>query len=258
MRAYRQSELRFVSQACLHLCMPWDFWLLFLILGVVLQWRGRYRMQQFMALPELSGRARIMLYLSTILFQWSLAAIVGWRASARGLTARDLALTEGKTPAVLVVAFVGAVLVGSAHWMNMRRIARSKLPAAKSLRAIGARLFPRTGIELVGYVLLALTAGCCEEFLFRGFVIAALLHLNLSSWLVVPLSAAMFGLAHLYQGKSGSVGTGILGIVFGAVRIAYHSLFPVVLWHAVLDLVAGIAGSKYLVGQESALEKEIQ
>ncbi len=250
----RSGRLRFVSLPCLHLCMPWDFWLIFLILGVVLPWRGRHRMKYFMALPEASGRERIKLYLSTILFQWLLAAIVCWRAVARGLTIQELGITAGRTPGVFVVAFVGAVLIAAAHWMNMRRMGRSKHPAATLLRAMGARLFPRTSTELVFYVLLALTAGCCEEFLFRGFVIAALFHLSLSKWIVIPLSAAMFGAAHLYQGKGGSVGTALLGILFGAVRIAYHSLFPVVLWHAVLDIVAGIAGAKYLVGPESAVE----
>jgi len=232
--------------------MPWDFWLIFLILGVILPWRGRHRMKHFMALPEVGGRERIKLYLSTILFQWSLAAIVGWRAFARGLTARDLGVQT--TPAVFLVASVGAVLIAVAHWMNMRRMGRSRHPAAERLRAMGARLFPRTTAELISYVLLAVTAGCCEEFLFRGFVIAALFHLHLSSWVVIPLSATMFGVAHLYQGKGGSVGTAILGVVFAEVRITYYSLLPVVLWHAVLDIVAGVAGAKYLVGQESAME----
>jgi membrane protease YdiL (CAAX protease family) len=248
------GELRFDSLACLHLCMPWDFWLIFLILGVVLPWRGRHRMQHFMALPEASGRERIKLYLTTILFQWSLAAIVCWRVVARGITVRELGVTPGRTPGVFVVAFAGAVLIAAAHWMNMRRMGSSKHPAAEKLRAMGARLFPRTSTELIFYVLLALTAGCCEEFLFRGFVIAALFHLSLSKWIVIPLSAAMFGVAHLYQGKGGSVGTALLGILFAAVRIAYHSLFPVVLWHAVLDVVAGIAGTRYLVRRESAME----
>ncbi len=234
--------------------MPWDLWLIFLILGVVLPWRGRHRMKHFMALPEASGRERIKLYLTTILFQWSLAAMVCWRAVARGLTLRELGVTPGRTPGVLVVGCAGAVLIAAAHWMNMRRLGRSTHAAAERLRAMGARLFPRTATELIIYVLLAVTAGCCEEFLFRGFVIAALFHLSLTKWIVIPLSAAMFGVAHLYQGKGGSVGTALLGVLFGAVRITYHSLFPVVLWHAVLDIVAGIAGSKYLVGQESAAE----
>jgi membrane protease YdiL (CAAX protease family) len=234
--------------------MPWDFWLIFLILGVVLPWRGRHRVRHFMALPEVGGRERIKLYLSTILFQWALAAFVCWRAVARGLTGRELGVQLGWTPAVFFVAFAGAVLIAAAHWMNMRRMGRSKHPAAESLRAMGTRLFPRTATELIIYVLLAVTAGCCEEFLFRGFVIAALFHLNLSSWIVISLSAVMFGAAHLYQGKGGSMGTAILGVVFAAVRIAYHSLLPVVLWHAVLDIVAGIAGAKYLLEQPTATE----
>jgi uncharacterized protein len=59
------------------------------------------------------------------------------------------------------------------------------------------------------------------------------------------LSSLMFGVAHLYQGKGGSVGTGVLGTLFAVTRIAYHSLFPVVVWHAVLDIVAGIAGTRF-------------
>lgn len=234
--------------------MPWDFWLIFFILGVVLPWRGRHRMEHFMTLPQVTGRERLRLYLSTILFQWSLAAIVGWRAFARGLTASQLGVELVHKPAMLLVALVGAVLIAAAHWMNMRRMGRAKHPAAEKLRAMGARLFPRTAVELIFYILLAVTAGCCEEFVFRGFVIAALFRIHLASWVVVCLSAAMFGVAHLYQGKGGSVGTGILGVIFGSVRIAYHSLFPVVLWHAVLDVVAGIAGAKYLTAKEPAGE----
>ena len=113
---------------------------------------------------------------------------------------------------------------------------------------MATRLFPRSPLETVFYILLAVTAGICEEFIFRGFVIAALFQAGLSAWMVIVLSSAMFGVAHLYQGKSGSVGTGILGALFALVRIAYHSLLPVVIWHAVLDIVAGLAGARYFAG----------
>ena len=96
---------------------------------------------------------------------------------------------------------------------------------------------------------MALTAGICEEFIFRGFVIAALFGAGLSSWAAVIASSLMFGVAHLYQGKGGSVGTGILGLLFASIRIAYGSIFPVVIWHAVLDIVAGVAGAKYFAPQ---------
>jgi len=226
--------------------MPWDFWLIFFFLSVLLPWRGGQRMRHLMALANVTGRDRIRLYLSTILFQWLLTAMVAWRAFARGLTRQDLALTGGFVSSIMLLTLAGAILIAGAHWMNLRRMARSNHPAIESLRALGRRLFPHSAIELVFYIILALTAGLCEEFIFRGFVMAALFRAGLSNWEVILFSSVMFGVAHLYQGKSGSLGTGILGALFAAVRIAYHSLLPVVVWHAVLDIVAGIVGARYL------------
>jgi membrane protease YdiL (CAAX protease family) len=237
--------LHFARPACLHHCVPWDFWLIFFFLSVFLPWRGRERIRHLLGLAHVSTRDRIQLYIWTILFQWVLAIVVGWRAVARGLSNDELGLTGGWTPTILLLSIAGAGLIGVAHWMNLRRMARSNHPALERLRALGARLFPRSTSELVFYIVLALTAGICEEFIFRGFVIAALFRAGLSTWTVVLVSALMFGVAHLYQGKGGSAGTGILGIVFAMVRITYHSLLPVTAWHAALDIVAGIAGARF-------------
>jgi hypothetical protein len=38
----------------------------------------------------------------------------------------------------------------------------------------------------------------------------------------------------------------ILGLLFGIARIAYDSLVPVIVWHIAVDVVAGIAGPRYL------------
>ena len=225
--------------------MPWDFWLIFLFLGIVLPWRGRERMRHFMAQPQILHRERIRLYASTILFQWMLAAIVAWRAFARGLTPAQLGLASGRLSSVFLLTFIGAALIAVAHWMNLRRMAGLNHPAAEKLRAMAERLFPQSATETIFFTLLALTAGVCEEFIFRGFVIAALFGAGLSSWAAVIASSLMFGVAHLYQGKGGSVGTGILGVLFASIRIAYGSIFPVVIWHAVLDVVAGTAGARY-------------
>jgi membrane protease YdiL (CAAX protease family) len=237
--------------------MPWDFGLIFVVLGILLPWRGYERMRQLMSLPEVTSRDRIKLYIVTILFQWLLTLIIGWRAFARGLTRSELAVTGASRVTVLTVSFIGALLIGAAHWANVRRMGRSNHPNLERLRALGSRLFPRTPTETFLFILLALTAGICEEFLFRGFVMAALLRAGLATWLVVILSSAMFGFAHLYQGKGGSVGTGILGTLFALVRIAYHSLLPAVVWHAVLDVVAGIAGATFLIAAPDKRQAEV-
>jgi len=205
-------------------------------------------MQHLMALPQVTRGERIKLYVSTILFQWTLTALVGWRALERGLSLQRLGISGGSGFSIALLAAGGAALIAVGHWMNLRRMAGANHPAAEKLRAMATRLFPRSALETVFYILLAMTAGICEEFIFRGFVIAALFQAGLSAWMAIVLSSAMFGVAHLYQGKSGSVGTGILGALFAWVRIAYHSLLPVVIWHAVLDIVAGLAGARYFTG----------
>jgi len=226
--------------------VPWDFWLILIVVAVVLPWRGRQRMRALMALPEVSSGDRINLYISTILFQWLLAALVAWRAFAGGITRGELGLSGGSWT-LLLVTLLGAVLIAVGHWLNLRRMAGLNHPSVERLRALALRIFPRSGREIPFYILLALTAGICEEFIFRGFLIAALLRAGISTALVILLSSVLFGIAHLYQGKSGSLGTGLLGIIFAVVRITYYSLVPVVVWHAVLDVVAGIAGARFLV-----------
>jgi membrane protease YdiL (CAAX protease family) len=227
--------------------MPWDFWLIFLVLGILLPWRGHQRMRALMALPEVTSRDRIRLYIATILFQWTLTLLVLWRAFARGLSWPDLAVRSSWDVSLLAATAGGALLIAVGHWANVRRMAHSEHPNVLRLRALGARLFPRSRVEVGFFLVLAMTAGICEEFLFRGFVMAALFRAGLRSWAVVLLSSAMFGVAHIYQGKGGAAGTGILGTIFALVRMTYQNLLAPVVWHVVLDVVAGIAGTRYLV-----------
>jgi hypothetical protein len=56
--------------------MPWDFWLIFFALGLVLPWRGRARMKKLLAMPHVSSMERLVLYASTIAFQWLAVAVV--------------------------------------------------------------------------------------------------------------------------------------------------------------------------------------
>jgi membrane protease YdiL (CAAX protease family) len=200
-----------------------------------------------LALPALSSRQRISLYLSTIAMQWSLAAVIAWRAIARGLTLSELGIAFARPSVLCAIAIAGAAALAAAHWFNLRRIGSSTSPALEQLRAIASRIFPRSNQELTVFCGLALTAGICEEFIFRGFVFASLVHAGCPGWIAVMVSSVLFGLGHAYQGKSAMAGTLLLGTAFGLARIGYDSLFPIMLWHATIDLVAGIAGRRFLL-----------
>jgi membrane protease YdiL (CAAX protease family) len=230
--------------------MPWDFWLIFVVLGVLIPWRGRVRLQRLLALPAIGTKDKIVLYGTTIAFQWILFGVVACRAVARGLTAADLGLGRHITPELLLLSLAGGVLLGGFQWFNLRRLGRLTGRVPDFMRKLGERLFPTKPVELAPFCALAVTAGVCEEFLYRGFAMAALSHAGITAWGVVVISSVLFGLAHTYQGKNGVVGTMLIGFIFGASRLAFQSLVPAMVWHSVVDLVAGIAGPRYLLQEK--------
>jgi uncharacterized protein len=232
--------------------MPWDFWLIFAILGVILPWRGRSRVKKLLEMQNVGRMERLSLYASTIAFQWFMAALVGWRVWAHRFTASELGIAVPKGTRVIAAAIIGTTAFAGLQWFNLRRMGRSSRPASKFLKALGERIFPQTKLEQLPYFALALTAGICEEFLYRGFAMAAFLKAGLPVWGSIVLSSSLFGLAHLYQGRGGFTGTLLLGILFAAARIGYDSLLPVVAWHTAVDLVAGMVGPRYLKVEASA------
>jgi len=81
-----------------------------------------------------------------------------------------------------------------------------------------------------------------EEFFYRGYVmrqIAVLLGDSRGAWLAaVFLSAVPFGLVHLYQGWSGVITTGAMGVVLGTAFLASRrNLMVCVLAHGLYDMV---------------------
>jgi membrane protease YdiL (CAAX protease family) len=227
--------------------MPWDIWLIFFVLGVILPWRGRARMKKLLAMPAVSTMERLALYASTIAFQWMAATVVAWRAWAHGYSAAQLGLNLHGRTKIVAASLVGAATIATLQWLNLRRMGKVAIEARGPLQAIGERILPQSAVELLPYLALAITAGLCEEFLYRGFAMAVLARVGLPVWMVVLLSSVLFGLAHLYQGRGGLVSTLVVGVVLGSGRIAYDSLVPAIFWHSAVDVVAGIAGPRYLL-----------
>jgi CAAX protease family protein len=227
--------------------MPWDFWLIFVVLGVLIPWRGRVRLKRLLAEPSFETKEKLALYGSTIAFQWMLTGLVAWRALARGLIARELGLAQKFSVGLFLVSVGGAVLLAVFQWFNLRRVGRMSGPVPELMRKLAERLLPGKTVELAPYCALAVTAGVCEEFLYRGFAMAALSRAGIATWAVVIITSIFFGLAHAYQGKGGIVGTGLMGFLFAGCRLMTGSLIPAMAWHAAVDIAAGIAGMSSLL-----------
>jgi membrane protease YdiL (CAAX protease family) len=227
--------------------MPWDFWLIFFFLGVVIPWRGYLRLKRLLALPSVDSKEKLVLYAVTIAFQWVLLGVVTWRAFARGLTLQDLGLAPRPWVGIVLAGLLGAVCIGGLQWLNLRRIGKLEGEAPELLRKLANRLLPVNLLEYLPYFALAITAGVCEEFVYRGFGIAAFSKIGLPLWTVVLVTSVLFGLAHAYQGRAGILSTGIFGLLLAIGRLWLGSLVLAMMWHAGLDLAAGIAAPRYLL-----------
>jgi membrane protease YdiL (CAAX protease family) len=136
---------------------------------------------------------------------------------------------EGLTAGLLIVIMVPAVLA-----LRSEKIRAKAGKAAKRL----AFLLPSAGEERQWWWVVCITAGICEEVVYRGFLLHYLhaepFHFNLTWALVV--SSVIFGIGHLYQGVAGAVQTVVIGFVLGALFVMTGNLLLPIVLHAVMDL----------------------
>jgi membrane protease YdiL (CAAX protease family) len=83
---------------------------------------------------------------------------------------------------------------------------------------------------------MSITAGLCEEFLYRGFFFWLILAAGLGKKSYVAVSAIAFGLAHIFWGPYGIVWTMILGLTFAMVVLWRRSIWAAAIAHATLNI----------------------
>lgn len=203
--------------------------------------------------------ARMREYRKTMIEEWLLTAVVaaGWMVLGR------TAGTLGLVPEAGILALVGyglTVLAVVYLLLQSRTILGSpaKMAVVRRQLASASAIIPRNREEGIAFRFLSVTAGICEEFLYRGFLLAYFWGLfpGLPMWVGVVLGAACFGFGHLYQGWGGVVKTGTLGLILGGLYWLTGSIWASILLHSVIDLNAGWLGSRVLAeaGGEPAAE----
>lgn len=211
--------------------------------------------------------ARRSFYVRLLILEWglSLLALVVW-LSAPGVDAGQVGLRwpqQWPGPVtglvvLLVLAFVvvstralrGGALLEAAEQARRPGEGRHSEPAAHATLA----LLPRSAGERRLFTVVGVTAGVCEEWLYRGFFLAVVSALagGLSTGLLVVVAAVAFGLAHAYQGRIGILTTGLLGGVMAALYLQTGSLLLPVLLHAAIDLRFLLVPSRVLPAGRAA------
>jgi membrane protease YdiL (CAAX protease family) len=89
-------------------------------------------------------------------------------------------------------------------------------------------------------MLVSASAGICEEFLFRGYLLRQIANWSGSSAVAILLSAAIFGSMHLYEGTAPAIQIAALGVLFAIVAVRRGGLRAVMVAHFLQDAVAGL------------------
>jgi membrane protease YdiL (CAAX protease family) len=180
-------------------------------------------------------------YRHGIVTQWaiSLFALAAWIWRDHPWGALPLWPAHPLRPVLGAAIALGAIVLMALQLASVR-----KSPAARAAvrRQIGDLdpLLPRRPAELPWFLALSVTAGICEEWLFRG-VLTTLV----AGWLGLPLAVAAsclaFGFAHAYQGRAGIAKTALVGLAFSLIVLASGSLLPAMIVHAAIDVGSGLA-----------------
>jgi hypothetical protein len=104
-------------------------------------------------------------------------------------------------------------------------------------------LMPHGPAELTLWVVLSVTAGICEETIFRGYLQRQFMALTNNAPAGILLSAAAFGAAHAYQGFRRVILIGVFGAMFGILAYWRRSVRPGMIAHAWQDTLGGVVGS---------------
>ena len=104
-----------------------------------------------------------------------------------------------------------------------------------------SELAPASLAEAALWIALSISAGICEEFLFRGYLQQQFTRATGRVWVGVLLSALLFGSAHGYEGIAGMLMITVYGALFSLLALRRGSLRAGMIAHGWHDSITGIA-----------------
>lgn len=182
---------------------------------------------------------------------WTTTLTIGYWLTAGGLSAASVGLHWDTTLIGLATfAILGGVIANRAVDSPALDSPPNDQPLYKRIVDL---LAPKTRVERFEHVALCVTAGFCEEFLYRGVGILALRGNGFDDWQAIALTSLSFAGIH---GRAAYSAMGIYwvikGMIYGGLFVWSGSLLLVMALHALWDLALLFRKNKSVAaGQES-------
>ena len=223
-----------------------------IVLGLVFPFGGWWAYRRFLGRVEREGGAALVReYRITLV--WLLGVGLGagavWLAGGRALTGLGFAPSRGEGDATLAIA------IGAGAGLLTRPILAAVSPkVAASMRKQFASLepfLPKTKEQLAWGLVVSVFAGVFEEIAYRGYLMAYF-QSWFSDWGALAASSILFGFAHFYQGRLGTLVTTLLGGALGWLYLETGSLLLPMILHAAVDISAMLTAYVVLKASRSA------
>jgi uncharacterized protein len=184
--------------------------------------------------------SRVRFYIITLVYEWLLFILVvaGVRLSGASVL---IVLGDHWQSVRQVLRDIGlAAGFWIVTWMLLWVFGWLLRPAALGRNV---SMLPHRGIELTLWIALSVTAGICEETIFRGYLQRQFMALTKSAPAGILVSAAAFGAVHAYQGFRMVILIGLYGAMFGILAHWRGSVRPGMIAHAWQDSLNGVLAS---------------
>ena len=196
-----------------------------------------------LALVQMRSRqhhyGNVTLYSSVIISEWALSFYI-WIGGMIPGAARLHDLVGGCWSNIKDV--LHDIALAAVFWVAVTGVAVFVIFALGSsqTKPIGF-LDPRGVAEVTLWVAMSITAGFCEELVYRGYLQRQFLALTGNAVFAVLAQGVLFGVAHWYQGFKMVIVITLLGILFGMLAYWRKSLRPGMIAHALGDIVNLVA-----------------
>ncbi len=181
--------------------------------------------------------ARILYYRTQILWEWSWVVVLAVIVIPIPNSLRWLGLTmPNQIGWIILLALI--LGIGLSTFL-LRRNPGAMASMQRSLEASSISL-PSTSVERRWFAATAVTAGICEELLYRGFLMSYLpsnFPMLARQFIVISIiSGIVFGLSRAYLGMRGILTTALTGFSFAIVYALSGSLLPAIVFHILAEL----------------------
>jgi uncharacterized protein len=185
---------------------------------------------------------RLPVYLRVATFEWLLFGYLLFGIRRMGRTAGEVIdpCSGGLRRWFSSVGIgIGAAVVWMMLGVGIMAVLR---PNTDELRSVQSFL-PRSVAEKFGFAALTLTAGFCEEFLYRGYLQQQFHAWTGSLTTAMFLQAGLFGLLHVSLPWKFVVSVTAMALFLGALVAWRKTLVPAMFLHAVVNLLGGLFSS---------------